>query len=278
MATTLIRNAALVATRDETRREIPGGGLFLRDHVVEAVGPTAELPSTADHVLDLDGHLVIPGLINTHHHLFQTLTRALPGAQDAGLFDWLRTLYPVWAELTDEATYVSALVGLAELMRSGCTTASDHLYLFPNDVTLDAEIQAAADLGIRFHATRGAMSVAESKGGLPPDRVVEDEAAILKDTRRVIEAYHDPGRYAMRRIGVAPCSPFSVSESLMREAAALARQYGVRLHTHLAEARDEEAYCLQRYGRRPLAYAEALGWAGADVWDAHAISMNPGER
>src|SRR5574341_1023505 len=231
MATTLIRNAALVATRDETRREIPGGGLFLRDHVVEAVGPTAELPSTADHVLDLDGHLVIPGLINTHHHLFQTLTRALPGAQDAGLFDWLRTLYPIWAGLTDEGAYTSALVGLAELLRAGCTTASDHLYLFPNDVTLDAEIRAAADLGIRFHATRGSMSLGESKGGLPPDGVVENEAAILRDTRRVIETYHDSARFAMRRVAVAPCSPFSVTADLMRESAALARQYGVRLHT-----------------------------------------------
>lgn len=278
MATTLIRNAMLVATMDDARREIADGGLFLRDHVIEAVGPTAALPATADRILDLRGHLVVPGLVNTHHHLFQTLTRAVPAAQNAGLFDWLRALYPIWAELTDEGTYLSALVGLAELLRSGCTTASDHLYLFPNDVTLDAEIRAAADLGIRFHATRGAMSLGESQGGLPPDRVVEDEATILKDTQRVIEAYHDPGRHAMRRVAVAPCSPFTVTQHLMREAAALARHYRVRLHTHLAEARDEEAFCLERYRCRPLAYAESLGWAGPDVWYAHAIFMDPAEQ
>jgi cytosine/adenosine deaminase-related metal-dependent hydrolase len=188
MATTLIRNCAVVATLDDARREIAGGGLFIRDHVIEAVARTAELPDTADRVLDLRDHLVIPGLVNTHHHLYQTLTRAVPGAQDAGLFDWLRTLYPIWAELTDEGVYLSAVVGLAELLRGGCTTASDHLYIFPNDVTLDAEIRAAADLGIRFHATRGAMSLGESKGGLPPDRIIEDEPVILKDTQRVIEA------------------------------------------------------------------------------------------
>lgn len=278
MATTLIRNATLVATLDEARREIPDGALLLRDHVIEAVGPSAGLSAAADRVLDLTGHLVVPGLINTHHHLFQTLTRAVPEAQDAGLFDWLRTLYPVWAELTNEGTYLSAMVGLAELLRGGCTTASDHMYLFPNDATLDAEIQAAADLGIRFHATRGGMSLGESRGGLPPDRIVEEETAILKDTQRILEAYHDPARYAMRRVGVAPCSPFSVTPDLMREAAALARQYGVRLHTHLAETRDEEAYCRERFGRRPLAYAEDLGWAGPDVWYAHAIHMDPTEQ
>jgi cytosine/adenosine deaminase-related metal-dependent hydrolase len=278
MATTLIRNCALVATMDDARREIAGGGLFIRDHVIEAVGSTAELPATADRLLDLPDHLVIPGLVNTHHHLYQTLTRAVPGAQDAGLFEWLRTLYPIWAELTDEGVYVSAVVGLAELLRGGCTTASDHLYIFPNDVTLDAEIQAAADLRIRFHATRGAMSLGESKGGLPPDRIVEDETAILKDTRRAIEQYHDPARYAMCRVGVAPCSPFSVTPDLMREAAALARQYGVRLHTHLAETRDEEAFCLERFGRRPVAYAESLGWAGPDVWYAHAIHVDEGQQ
>ncbi len=278
MGSLLIRNAALVATMDDARREIAGGGLCIRDHVIEAVGPTAGLPATADRVLDLGGHLVIPGLVNTHHHLYQTLTRAVPGAQDAGLFDWLQMLYPIWAELTNEGVYVSAMVGLAELLRSGCTTASDHLYIFPNDVTLDAEVQGAADLGIRFHAMRGAMSLGESKGGLPPDRLVEDKAAILKDTRRVIETHHDSSRYAMRRVGVAPCSPFSVTQDLMREAAALARQYGVRLHTHLAETRDEEAYCLERFGRRPVAYAESLGWAGPDVWYAHAIHVDAGEQ
>ncbi len=278
MATTLIRNATVVATMDETRREIRDGGLFLRDHVIAVVAPTDQLPPAADRIIDLRGHLVTPGLINTHHHLYQTLTRAVPAAQNAGLFDWLRTLYPLWAELTDEGTYVSAVVGLAELLRGGCTTASDHLYLFPNDVSLDAEIRAAEDLGIRFHATRGAMSLGESQGGLPPDRVVQDERTILKDTQRVIETYHDPARYAMRRVGAAPCSPFSVTQGLMRESAALARHYGVRLHTHLAETRDEEAFCLERFRCRPLAYAEGLGWAGPDVWYAHAIHMDAAEQ
>jgi cytosine/adenosine deaminase-related metal-dependent hydrolase len=278
MSTTLIRNATVVATMDAVGGEIRDGGLFLRDHVIEAVGPTDQLPPAADRIIDLRGHLVTPGLINTHHHLYQTLTRAVPAAQNAGLFDWLRTLYPIWAELTDEATYVSAVVGLAELLRGGCTTASDHLYLFPNDVSLDAEIRAAEDLGIRFHATRGAMSLGESQGGLPPDRVVQDERTILKDTQRVIETYHDPARYAMRRVGAAPCSPFSVTQGLMREAAALARHYGVRLHTHLAETRDEEAFCLERFRCRPLAYAEGLGWAGPDVWYAHAIHTDAAEQ
>jgi cytosine/adenosine deaminase-related metal-dependent hydrolase len=216
-------------------------------------------------------------LVNTHHHLYQTLTRAVPAAQDATLFQWLKTLYPIWAGLTSEAVYTSALVGLAELMLSGCTTASDHLYIYPNDCRIDDEIRAAQEIGIRFHASRGSMSLGESKGGLPPDSVVEDEADILKDTQRAIETYHDAEPYAMTRIVVAPCSPFSVTPDLMREAAALARSAGVHLHTHLAETLDEEEFCLSEFGHRPVPYAEELTWVGDDVWYAHGVHINEPE-
>lgn len=275
MPTLLLRHADLLVTMDDERRRIPDGGLFARDGVIEQVGPTADLPASADVILEARGMVVLPGLVNTHHHLYQTLTRAI--AQNAKLFDWLRTLYPIWARMDGEAVYVSALVGMAELLHSGCTTTSDHLYLFPNGARLDDEIRAAQEIGIRFHATRGAMSLGESKGGLPPDAVVEEEEAILKDMQRVIEAYHDPKPYAMVRIALAPCSPFSVTPELMREAAALARHYGVMLHTHLAETRDEEAYCLARFGKRPVAFAAELGWEGPDVWFAHMVHLNAAE-
>jgi 8-oxoguanine deaminase len=274
MPTLLVRNAALLATMDGERREISGGGLFARDGWIEQVGPTDQLPQAADQVLTLDHHVVLPGLINTHHHLYQTLTRAVPAAQDAGLFDWLKTLYPIWARMSPDDIRVSTRLGLAELALSGCTTASDHLYLFPNGSRLDDEIEAAADIGLRLHASRGSMSLGESDGGLPPDSVVEDEDAILADTRRLIEDFHDPDPGSMVRIVVAPCSPFSVTADLMRESAALARQYGVRLHTHLAETVDEEQFCLETFGHRPVAYAEALDWAGGDVWFAHAVHVN----
>ena len=275
MATLLVKNAQLLATFDEQRREIPAGGLFIRDNIIEQVGPSAELPAVADRVLDLRDHIVLPGLINTHHHLYQTLTRVI--AQEADLFTWLKTLYPIWAGLTDEAIYVSTQLGLAELVLSGCTASSDHLYLFPNDCTLDSQIRAAQDIGVRFHAARGSMSLGASQGGLPPDSVTEDESAILQDCRRVIETYHDAERYAMLQIVLAPCSPFSVSPDLMRESAALARSYGVRLHTHLAETLEEEAFCLARFGQRPVDYAASLGWIGSDVWHAHCVHLNPAE-
>ena len=275
MPTLLVKNARLLVTMDDDRREIPGGGLFVRDHVIEAVGPAADLPATADTVLDLRDHVVLPGLINTHHHLYQSLTRVI--AQDADLFTWLKTLYPIWANLTDEAIYVSTITGLAEMVLSGCTTSSDHLYIFPNDCTLDSQIRAAADLGVRFHAARGSMSLGESQGGLPPDRVTEDEQHILRDSRRLIETFHDAGRHAMTRVVLAPCSPFSVTPDLMRESAALARAYGVRLHTHLAETIEEEAFCLETFGMRPVPYVESLGWTGDDVWHAHCVHMSAGE-
>jgi cytosine/adenosine deaminase-related metal-dependent hydrolase len=275
MSTLLVKNATLLVTQDDSQREIAGGGLFARDGVITQVGPTASLPTTADTVLDLAGHVVLPGLVNTHHHLYQSLTRAL--AQDADLFTWLKTLYPIWANLTDEAIYVSTLTGLAELALSGCTTSSDHLYIYPNDCTLDSQIRAAGDIGLRFHAARGSMSLGESQGGLPPDRVTEDEADILRDSQRLIEQYHDARRHAMLRIVIAPCSPFSVTPDLMRESAALARTYGVTLHTHLAETVEEEAFCLATFSQRPVAYAESLGWTGADVWHAHCVHMSPAE-
>jgi 8-oxoguanine deaminase len=275
MATLLAKNAHIVVTMDDNRREIQDGGLFIRDNVIEQIGPTKELPDTADNILDLSNHLVLPGLINTHHHLYQTLTRVM--AQDSDLFTWLKTLYPIWANLTDEGVYWSTLTGLAELALSGCTTSSDHLYIFPNDCTLDSQIQAASEIGLRFHAARGSMSLGESEGGLPPDSVTEDEAAILNDSQRLIEQYHDPARHAMLRIVLAPCSPFSVTPDLMRQSAILAREYKVRLHTHLSETLEEEAFCLESFGARPITFVESLGWTGDDVWHAHCVHMNSSE-
>ncbi len=274
MSTKLIRNATVVATFDDERREIDNGGVFVRDNIIEQVGPSDSLPAEADEVFDLSGHVVLPGLVNTHHHMYQSLTRAVPAAQDAELFGWLKTLYPIWQGLTPEMIRVSTLTAMAELMLSGCTTSSDHLYVFPNASRLDDSIEAAKAIGMRFHACRGSMSVGESLGGLPPDSLIESEADILGDTRRVIEAYHDSNRYAMLRIGVAPCSPFSVSQDLMRESAELARAYGVGLHTHLAENTNDIAYSLEVFGKTPAEYVEALGWLGDDVWHAHCVQLD----
>ena len=271
MPTTLIRHATVLATMDERRREIADGAVFMRDHVIEQVGTTDKLPTSADQIIEARDHVVIPGLINTHHHLYQSLTRAVPAAQDGTLFQWLVTLYPIWAKLTGEAVHISAKMALGELLLSGCTTAADHLYLYPNDSRIDDEIRAAEELGIRFHPTRGSMSLGESQGGLPPDRVTQDEATILRDTRRAIETFHDARRYAMCRVGVAPCSPFSVTTGLMKDSIELARSYGVRCHTHLAETRDEDQFCLEKFGKRPLDYADSLGWLGDDVWYAHGV-------
>ena len=272
--TLLARNADVLVTMDAQRREIRGGGVYVEGNAIVAVGISGELPPTADEVIDLAGHVVVPGLVNTHHHMYQTLTRAMPLAQDAELFGWLRALYPVWARMTPEMIRVSTRTAIAELLLSGCTTTSDHLYVFPNGSRLDDSIEAASTTGIRFHATRGSMSVGASRGGLPPDALVEDEDAILADTRRVIEAWHDPARHSMLRIGVAPCSPFSVSRDLMRESAALARSHGVSMHTHLAESDDDVAYSRERFGRTPAQYAEDLGWVGRDVWHAHCVKLD----
>ncbi len=274
MTTLLLKDADVLVTMDAARREIPGGGVFIRDGVIEAVGPSADLPATADRVISLAGTVALPGLVNTHHHMYQSLTRAIPGAQDAELFGWLRRLYPIWAGLTPEMIKISTLTAMAELILSGCTTSSDHLYLYPNGSRLDDSIEAAATIGMRFHAARGSMSVGESQGGLPPDRLVENEASILKDTQRLIETWHDPKRHAMQRIVVAPCSPFSVSRELMRDAAELARSYQVSLHTHLAENDNDVAYSREKFGMTPAEYAESLGWVGHDVWHAHCVKLD----
>jgi len=276
MSTLLLKHAYLV-TMDDHRREIPDGGLFIRDGFIEQIGPTDSLPAIADEILDLRGHILLPGLVNTHHHFFQTLTRAVPAAQDANLFNWLKTLYPIWARLTPEDIFISTQTALAELALSGCTTASDHLYLYPNGSKLDDEIAAAQEIGVRIHASRGSMSLSEKDGGLPPDSVVDSEEAILRDSQRLIETYHDPRPGSFIQIVLAPCSPFSVTGDLMKQSAALARQYGVHLHTHLAETEDEEQFCLQKFGYRPVPYMESLNWVGEDVWFAHAIYVNGAE-
>jgi cytosine/adenosine deaminase-related metal-dependent hydrolase len=262
---------------DGERQEIPDAGFFAQDGWIKQTGPTHALPNTADEILDLTDHIVLPGLINTHHHFYQTLTRVVPAAQDADLFTWLKTLYPIWAGLKPADIRVSTQLALAELALSGCTTASDHLYIFPNGCRLDDEIEAASEVGLRLHASRGSMSLGESHGGLPPDSVVESEEQILNDSQRLIETYHDSASGAMVQIVLAPCSPFSVTSELMREAASLARSYGVNLHTHLAETLDEEEFCLEQFGHRPLRYAETLDWSGEDVWFAHAVHINHDE-
>jgi cytosine/adenosine deaminase-related metal-dependent hydrolase len=277
MASLLVKHAALLATLDAADTRWSDGGIYVVDNEIRQLGPTDQLPTHADQVIDARNMLILPGLINTHHHFYQTLTRNVPAAQDANLFNWLRTLYPIWARLTPEAIAVSTKIAIAELMLSGCTTASDHTYIWPNGARLDDQIEAALELGFRFHAARGSMSVGESQGGLPPDRVVENEAAIIHDSRRVIETYHDSQRYAMLRIVLAPCSPFSVSPNLMRESIALARAYGVHSHTHLAETLDEATYCAGTFGRTPVELAEDLGWVGPDVWHAHMVHPAPDE-
>lgn len=270
----LIRGARVVVTMNETRAEIAGGDVLIRGGVIAAVGQGLV---TAGRLVEAAGCVVTPGLVNTHHHLYQTLTRAVPGGQDALLFGWLRTLYPIWARFGPDEVFTSAQVGLAELALSGCTLSSDHLYLYPNSARLDDTIAAAAEVGLRFHPTRGAMSIGESAGGLPPDSLVEREAAILDDMIRVVDRFHDPREGAMVRVGLAPCSPFSVSRDLMRDTALLARDKGVMLHTHLAENDEDVAYSLAQFGCRPGQYAEDLGWTGDDVWHAHCVKLDCSE-
>ncbi|HBM39354.1 MAG TPA: 8-oxoguanine deaminase [Sulfitobacter sp.] len=274
MTELLIRNADYLLTMDETRRELVSADVLLRDGVVVAVGQNL---TTEGEVIEASGCVVTPGLVNTHHHLYQSLTRAVPGGQDALLFGWLKTLYPIWARFTPDHMYVSAQVGLAELALSGCTLSSDHLYMYPNGSRLEDTIHAAAETGMRFQPTRGAMSIGESDGGLPPDALVEREAAILSDCIRVIDGFHDPSASSMCRVGIAPCSPFSVSRDLMRDAALLARDKGVMLHTHLAENDEDIAYSLAQFGCRPGQYAQDLGWVGPDVWHAHCVKLDPSE-
>ena len=274
MSTLLIKNIEMLVTMDDQRRELKHASLFIKDGFIQAIGAAEDLPQTADEILDLSGHIVFPGFVNTHHHFYQTLTRAVPKAQDANLFNWLVTLYPIWARMQPEDIRTSTQTALAELALSGCTTASDHLYLFPNGSKLDDEIEAAADVGLRLHASRGSMSLGESQGGLPPDSVVDTEDAILKDSQRLIETYHNPNPGSMVQIVLAPCSPFSVTTELMRQSAILAREYGVHLHTHLAETEDEEDFCIEKFGHRPVAYMQEVDWIGHDVWFAHSVYVN----
>lgn len=274
MPETLIRNAHSVLTMDDAGSEFAGADVLIRDGVIVQIG---EALTTAGEVVEAANCVVTPGLVNTHHHLYQTLTRAVPGGQDALLFGWLQTLYPIWSRFGPEEMRISALTGLAELALSGCTLTSDHLYLYPNGARLDDTIDAATEIGLRFHATRGAMSIGESDGGLPPDALVEREEAILEDCIRVIDAFHDPREGAMVRVGVAPCSPFSVSRELMRDAALLARDKGVMMHTHLAENDEDIAYSEAKFGCRPGQYAEELGWTGPDVWHAHCVKLDEQE-
>lgn len=274
MAELLIRNAHTVLTMDDTRRELCGADILIKDGEIIDLGVGL---TTRGKVIDASGCVVTPGLVNTHHHLYQTLTRAVPGGQDALLFGWLKTLYPIWSKFGPEEMFTSAQVGLAELALSGCTMTSDHLYLYPNGATLDDTIAAAGEVGLRFHPTRGAMSIGESDGGLPPDALVETEHAILEDCVRVIDRFHDPRPAAMVRVGIAPCSPFSVSRDLMRDAAVLARDKGVMLHTHLAENDEDIAYSLANFGCRPGEYAQDLGWVGDDVWHAHCVKLDGAE-
>jgi len=270
----LLKNATLLATMDDSRRELPGGFVLIDGPEIVAVGKKDDPLPEADEAIDLSGHVVLPGLVNTHHHMVQSLTRATPAGQDAELFGWLKAHYPIWANLTPEMIHVSAGTAMSELVLSGCTTSSDHLYIYPNGARLEEAIEAARDVGIRFHAARGAMSVGESKGGLPPDRVVEEEPAILREMQRLVETWHDARRFAMLRIVIAPCSPFTVSEDLMRESAKLARAYGVSMHTHLAENDNDIAYSIEMFGKEPVDYAESLGWLGPDVWHAHCVKLD----
>ncbi len=280
--TLILTHADVLVTMDANRREIADGALVADGPAIQWVGATADLPAAwrariddgSAQVLDMRGHVVLPGLVNTHHHMYQSLTRAVPAAQDAELFGWLGELYMLWANLTPPMIAASTRTAMAELMLSGCTTTSDHLYLYPNGSRLDDAIEAAEQMGMRFHAARGSMSVGRSKGGLPPDAVVEQEEAILRDSQRLIEQYHDASRHAMLRVVLAPCSPFSVSRELMRESAAMARHYGVSLHTHLAENDNDVAYSLERFGMTPAQYAEDLGWVGHDVWHAHCVKLD----
>ena len=281
-STLLLKNADLLCTMASSEansfgEEITQASVFARNGIIEQVGKSYDLPKTADHVIDLSGHVVIPGMVNTHHHMFQNLTRAVPAAQNAPLFGWLQTLYPIWCHLGPEHIYWSNALGMAELALTGCTTSSDHLYLYPNGARLDDSFAAANDIGMRFHGTRGSMSIGEAQGGLPPDRLTEDEPAILEDCQRVIEKYHNAERHAMQRVALAPCSPFSVSMDLMSETAKMARAYKVGLHTHLAENVEDIDYSLTSFGMRPGEYIEAVGWVGHDVWHAHCVQLDKDE-
>jgi cytosine/adenosine deaminase-related metal-dependent hydrolase len=279
MKTLLIKNALRIARMNDARDELADSDILIEGNVIKELGKG--LAAQADRVIDAKGCVVLPGFVNTHHHLYQTLTRNLPAVQDSKLFDWLIYLYEVWRHVTPEGVNISAQVGLGELLLTGCTTSSDHFYLFPGGRSadlIDREIEGAAAVGMRFHACRGSMSRGRAKGGLPPDDVVQTEDEIMRDCERLVRKYHDRKPYAMTRVALAPCSPFSVTTELLKISAEMARKWDVRLHTHLAETIDEEAYCLERHRMRPLAYMESVGWLeGGRSWFAHCVHMNEPE-
>ena len=277
MPTLLLKNAAIIATMNDANEELNGQSIFCENGIIKKVGPLSALPNKADKIIELSDSIIIPGMVNTHHHLFQNLTRVVPNAQNESLFGWLTTLYPIWRGLGPRHIYISSAVGLAELVLSGCTTSTDHQYLFPGGSRLDDSIEAAIDVGIRFHPTRGSMSIGESKGGLPPDELTEDEQDILDDCERVISQFHDDSTNSMIKIGLAPCSPFSVSNDLMIQTALLARENNLNIHTHLAENYEDIEYSLAKFSMRPGEYAESLGWLGDDVWHAHCVQLDSDE-
>ena len=277
MPTLLLKNAAIIATMNDANEELNGQSIFCENGIIKKVGPLSALPNKADKIIELSDSIIIPGMVNTHHHLFQNLTRVVPNAQNESLFGWLTTLYPIWRGLGPKHIYISSAVGLAELVLSGCTTSTDHQYLFPGGSRLDDSIEAAIDVGIRFHPTRGSMSIGESKGGLPPDELTEDEQDILDDCERVISQFHDDSTNSMIKIGLAPCSPFSVSNDLMIQTALLARENNLNIHTHLAENYEDIEYSLAKFSMRPGEYAESLGWLGDDVWHAHCVQLDSDE-
>ena len=272
----VIKNADLVISMDEGRRILTDHDIVISQGEIQTVEKNTQL-NGGEEIIDAAGCLVTPGLVNTHHHLFQSLTKAVPGGQNALLFGWLQTLYPIWSRFGPEEIRISTILGLSELALSGCTMSSDHLYLFPNGITLDDTIHAAYEVGLRFYPTRGSMSIGESLGGLPPDNLVEKEKDIIKDCIRVVDKFNDINPSSMIRVGLAPCSPFSVTRELMRDTAILARDKGVTLHTHLAENDEDIAYSLEKFGCRPGQYAEDLGWTGKDVWHAHCVKLDTHE-
>ncbi len=277
MSSLLVKNAAAIVTCDHQDTVLENAGILIQDGAVTYMGPEEQV---ADEILDASGCVVYPGLINTHHHLYQTFSRNLPQVQNMELFDWLKTLYEIWKNLDGETVYYSSVVGMGELLKTGCTTVFDHHYVFPggnSGALLDAQFAAAEALGVRMYASRGSMDLSKKDGGLPPDSVVQTVDEILRDCRTAVEKFHDPAPLSMRMVALAPCSPFSVSAELLRQSAMLARDLGVRLHTHLCETKDEENYVLEKYGKRPLAYMEDLGWVGPDVWYAHGIHFNDAE-
>ena len=276
----LIKNPLVVATMNDSMEEFSGGHILIENNKIVSAGENSLENVTVDETIDASKMVVLPGFINTHHHLYQTLTRNLPKMQDAPLFQWLVAHYEVWRNLTEEAVSVSAKTGILEMMKSGVTTTSDHFYLFPEDVSselIDAEIDVAKELGIRFQPTRGSMSLGKSNGGLPPDDVVQTEDEIMADVERLIDKYHDANFGAMVRISLAPCSPFSVTPELMKQTAEFAKSNNLQIHTHLCETIDEENFCVEKYGKRPVEYLDSLGWISDNSWFAHMVHLNKAE-